>query len=100
MAGTNFTTDQDDSLLLRQAKLYVFAIKGCYYHLTIYLVCISLMVLVNLLVTPEKLWFVFPMLGWGIGLAGHWFTVFGKFRFLGRRWEERKVQELIDKGRF
>jgi hypothetical protein len=43
--------------------------------------------------SPGFYWFVFPMLGWGLGVAIHGFTIFG----IGKSWEERKIQELMNK---
>ena len=34
---------------------------------------------------------------WGIGLFAHGLSVFGKEMFFGDGWEERKIQELIEK---
>jgi len=34
---------------------------------------------------------------WGIGLAAHGFSVFGRDLFFGKNWEERKIQELMEK---
>ncbi len=39
-----------------------------------------------------SLWF-----WWGIGLAIHGFKTFGYDIFFGKNWEEKKVQELMDK---
>jgi hypothetical protein len=33
------------------------------------------------------------MIGWGIGLGSHAFQVFG----LGRDWEEKQIQKILDK---
>ena len=33
------------------------------------------------------------MIGWGLGLASHAFSVFG----YGKSWEERKIEELMAK---
>ncbi|MBS7787912.1 2TM domain-containing protein [Flavobacterium sp. CYK-55] len=32
---------------------------------------------------------------WGFGLAMHAFSVFGQDWFLGKRWEENKIKELM-----
>jgi hypothetical protein len=37
------------------------------------------------------------MLAWGIGLAVHAIVTYGSFSVLGDEWEERKIQELMDK---
>ncbi len=34
---------------------------------------------------------------WGIGLLAHWASVFGSGLILGRKWEERKIKEFMDR---
>ena len=49
------------ALQLQKAKL------DFYGHLTV-LVFINLMLLgLNMIVTPSILWFIYPLLGWGVG---------------------------------
>lgn len=45
-------------------------------HLAIYLVVNVILLVVNLLTSPGALWFYWPMLGWGIGVAAHGVTVY------------------------
>ncbi len=45
--------------------------------------------------SPNELWFYWPMLGWGIGIATHAVGVFG----IGKDWEERKIQQLMEEER-
>jgi len=47
------------------------AIRGVAVHLFVYLGVIALLIGINLNYTPDSLWFIWPLLGWGIGLAGH-----------------------------
>lgn len=68
--------------------------KEFYSHLAIYLIVNAFLVAINLLTSPGHLWFVYPLLGWGMGLAGHATDVFGVPGF-GRDWEERKVRQLL-----
>ena len=46
-------------------------------------------------VSVHLFWFFWPLLGWGIGLASHAFNVFGKRRFLGEKWEARRMKQLM-----
>lgn len=47
-----------------------------YSHLAMF-VLINLMLLgLNIIVTPSILWFIYPLLGWGIGLVVHGLIVF------------------------
>jgi hypothetical protein len=50
--------------------------KGFRYHLIIYAVVNALLIIINLSTSPDKLWFYWPLLGWGIGLAAHGFGVY------------------------
>jgi uncharacterized membrane protein len=45
--------------------------KGFLIHLTAYLAVNLMMVAINLVTNPEKLWFYWPMAGWGIGILAH-----------------------------
>jgi hypothetical protein len=36
---------------------------------------------------------------WGIGLLAHGLSVFGRYVFFGQNWEEKKIQELMDKDK-
>ena len=56
---------------------------GFYIHLVSYLVSVAIMALINLLTTSFP-WFVFPTLGWGIGVFSHYVAVFGS-RYLKER---------------
>jgi uncharacterized membrane protein len=49
---------------------------GFYIHLTVYLAVNALLVCINLLTTPDRLWCQWPLLGWGIGLLAHALAVF------------------------
>ncbi len=42
-----------------------------YKHLRAYGIVNVFLLLINLFTSPRALWFVFPVLGWGIGLAFH-----------------------------
>lgn len=80
----------------------VKAISGFYKHLISY-------VLVNLFLISMKYFkleagenfFEFSTFSvaffWGIGLAFHAVSVFGTNVFLGNDWEERKINELMNK---
>jgi hypothetical protein len=76
-----------------RAKKRVEDIKGFYGNLLSYCLVIPALILVNYYTYWQFKWFWFPMLGWGMGLVFHAFGVFG----YGKSWEERKIQELLDK---
>jgi hypothetical protein len=76
-----------------KAKQRVKEIKEFYGNLISYCVVIPGLVLVNYYTYWDFQWFWFPMAGWGLGLAIHGFSVFG----YGANWEERKIQEFMEK---
>ena len=79
----------------RTARQQVYRLRGFYHHLTVYVLVNAGLVGINLLASPGKLWFYWPMLGWGIWLALHAARTFARERWLGSDWEERKVRELM-----
>jgi energy-coupling factor transporter transmembrane protein EcfT len=88
-----FTTAQKYIL----AKKRVEKIKGFYTHLTIYCFVIPIIIFANLKFEPHFHWFWFSLLGWGIGVIVHWFSVFG-FNLLGfgKNWEDRKIKKIME----
>ncbi len=78
----------------QQARRQARREREFYGHLASYLIINAFFVALNLLTSPGEIWFIFPMMGWGIGIAAHAASVFG---FPGRRrdWEERRVKELM-----
>lgn len=85
------TDDENGSY--EKAKKRVKELKGFYGNLISYCTIIPFLIIINLIVSPKNLWFYFPMLGWGIGVASHAFQVFG----VGESWKEKKIREIMDK---
>jgi len=44
---------------------------GFFFHFSAYVLVNAILIAVNLLLTPQKLWFFWPLLGWGIGILAH-----------------------------
>ncbi|WP_294264225.1 2TM domain-containing protein [uncultured Chryseobacterium sp.] len=76
-----------------RAQKRVKEIKSFYSNLISYCIIIPFLVIINLLTTPENIWFFFPMLGWGIGVAAHGMSVFA----IGKKWEEKKIRQILEK---
>ncbi|UCF70258.1 MAG: 2TM domain-containing protein [candidate division WOR-3 bacterium] len=87
-----------DDEAYRRAKKRVEEIKGFYAHLIIFVAVNALLVLINLWTSPGFLWFLIPLVGWGIGLFFHAVFGFGLFGVFTKEWEEKKIEEYIDKG--
>jgi hypothetical protein len=79
-----------------QAKKKVSEIRGFYGNLSAYIFVNLGFLVINLLTSPNELWFFWPMLGWGVGVAIHGLRVFNYMPFLGKDWENRKIQEFME----
>lgn len=87
---------QNDSY--NRAKERVKEIKGFYSHLISYLIVNVALIIINLATNPEKLWFYWVTIFWGIGLIFNASSVFlKKGKFLGKDWEQRKIKEIMDR---
>lgn len=88
-----------------RAQKRVKKIKGFYWHLFWYLaVNIFLLAMIyKNLGTNESFFkyghFTTPFF-WGIGLFFHWLGVFGRNIVFSKDWEDRKIEEYMDKDKF
>lgn len=71
--------------------------KSFYSHLIIYVLVITSFWIFNAVTANGHWWAFWPTLGWGIGLFFHGFGIFGKNAVFGKRWEEKRMKELMDK---
>ena len=83
----------------KKAKKKVKAKKEFYGHLISFVSTMVFLLIINLLTSPGYLWVVWPLLGWGIGLVSHYFSVFGFFGMGTDDWEEQEIQKEISKIR-
>ncbi len=78
-------------------------IKGFYTHLVIFIVVNSIVIINNSFQSSNTFlwsWKNFSTaLFWGIGLLAHGLSVFGRNIFFGKNWEEKKIQELMEKDK-
>lgn len=82
--------------LYEHARRRVEAKIGFFTHLAVYVVVNTLLIVINLQNSPERYWFYWPLLGWGIGIAFHALGVFVFFSgsVLKERMIEREVRKL------
>ena len=55
-----------DMIIRRERKAFTI-------HAIAYAIGNSILIAINLLFVPQFLWFVFPLVGWGSGLAIHYY---------------------------
>lgn len=85
-----------------KAKKRVKAISGFYRHLCVYvLINLFLIALKYFNLDPGEKFFQFNTFTttffWGIGLGLHALSAFGPNVFFGHGWEEKKINEIMEK---
>ena len=83
--------------LQRRARKRVKELKAFYSHLVLYLLVNTGFVVINLVFTPGRWWFLSALLGWGIGLLVHAFNTFRPVNLFSKEWEERKTREFMER---
>lgn len=97
----NFNRDERYEIAAKRVK----RIKGFYVHLIVYILVNIFIIAGNFINNSNKdpffwNWQTFSTaLFWGIGLVAHGLSVFGKNLFFSSNWEEKKIQEFMDKDK-
>ena len=85
----------EQEIKYQKAKKRVADLRGFYGHLSVYVIVNLGLFLINITMSPESLWFFWPLMGWGIAIVLHALRVFAEP--LGSNWEEKKIAELMEK---
>ena len=93
-----------EEIKYKEAQKEVKRIKGFYTHAIVYVVINIMVFITNAREIPagESIiqWrTLMTPITWGIGLLAHGLSVFGNAIFFGQNWEEKKIQELMDKDK-
>ncbi|PFL21165.1 2TM domain-containing protein [Bacillus cereus] len=88
--------ERDENYL--RAKKRVENLKAFYIHLTVYILVNLMLFFINISSDSSKLWFLYPLGGWGIGIVIHGLTTF-PFGIFGKEWEEPKIKEYMEKDK-
>lgn len=81
----------------KRAQKHVTELKVFYVHLAIYLAFVPLFIYLNFLSRAGFPWAIFPIAGWGLGVASHAAETFNYNPLFGKKWEERKIRELMER---
>ncbi len=98
----NFVPSNEEEAKYFEAYKRVKKVKGFYTHAIVYVVINVMIVIANIqdLDAGESYFQIhnfFTAFFWGMGLLAHGLSVFLPNMILGSNWEERKIQELIEK---
>lgn len=85
---------------LENAKKQVKRMKGFYIHAIVY-ICVNLFIIVANSIESSKGFEdadgYMTALFWGFGLLAHAMSIFAPDFILGKNWEEKKIQEYMNK---
>ena len=93
------TKDNTEENRYYRAKERVDKMKGFYANLISYIGINTFLVFLNYYTGWSHKWFVYPLIGWGIGLLFHYFEAFERYPFLNKNWEEKKIKELMEEDK-
>lgn len=85
----------EQEIKYQKVKERVKALRGFYGHLIVYVIVNLGLFLINITTSPDRLWFIWPLMGWGIGVVLNAVRVFGGA--MGSNWEARKIDEFMNK---
>ena len=84
----------------RRARARVEELKGFYTHAFMYVLVNAALLGINLVTSSDHLWFFWVTLGWGVGLVSHAFVVYGISGLMGKRWEDQKIREFMERDEY
>lgn len=89
LADTTLSREEEE------AFAYVRSLKAFYLHLGRYCIIVLGLLALNLIVSPHRLWALYVVVGWGLGLLAHAVRVFRPLSFLSPQWEKRQVEKRL-----
>jgi len=61
-------------------------------HLMVYVLVNAMLIAINFIYSPKVIWFIYPLIGWGIGISMHY--------LFGVRWLEKALKEREAKAEY
>lgn len=77
------------------AFAYVRKVKRFYASCAIYVVVMLLLCAVNYFTQPNRIWVIWPALGWGLSLVIRAIRLFADVPYFGADWEKRQVEKRL-----
>jgi hypothetical protein len=92
------TQDTLDRDLRRKAERRADAKIGFRIHLLVYALVNAGLFAINMITSPGYLWFMWPTLGWGVGVLAHGLGVYGTESDHRERLIESELEKLRARG--
>jgi transcriptional regulator with XRE-family HTH domain len=95
---TMSTSDDSARKQEEEAFRYVRKLRRFYMHLYVYVVVVLALFAINLIATPHRMWALWVMVGWGLGVLMQASLVFRPSWFLGPQWERQQVEKRLGRS--
>ena len=90
------SSQMSEEKIYEEARKRVEEKKGFFIHLAVYIIINTLLVFIWLMTGAGfPPWFIYPLLGWGIGLLFHFLGVFVFSRRTG--WERKAIEKEVER---
>jgi hypothetical protein len=86
----------EEEIFIRANKK-VKAKKGFFVQFGVFCATVVFLFTINFLTSPKFWWFLFPTLGWGIGIVAHYIGVFGISDPSVEDWENKELEKEMRK---
>ncbi len=99
---TTGETTEETYALMEKAQRRIKQKKRLYYHFVFFLVGSVFLIIINKVLKVKEEWgdwFVWAIILWAFLLAIHAFNVYVTQKFLGKEWEQKQREKLIEKQR-
>ena len=60
-----------------------------------YLIAVPVFIIADFFDNTDITWYIWPIMGWGIGVAAHGISVFEFFSPFNADWEKRQVEKRL-----
>lgn len=90
---------EEEQMLYERGRQRVAEIKDFFGHFIAYVGVILVLLVINIVSSPGSWWFYWVALFWGIGIFWHAIATFGLAGLFDKSWEERKIQEYVEKNK-
>ena len=84
---------------IQEAQERVKHKKSFYSNLFSWLAVSLFLMMICAITCSDEPWFLFPFFGWGLGVAFHWYAVFGAAGKYNKKWERKQMEKELERIR-
>lgn len=83
-----------DEELYQLARKRLALKKAFFIHLLVYIAVMLLLIVINRSFSSSSIWFIYPLLGWGIGVAIHGATIYSSISSTSNHKIQREINKI------